>query len=337
MNRNAAVLAYCARIGADPLLVQGAGGNVSWKACDTLWIKASGTWLADAARRDIFVAVDLAQLQAQLTLGNFDLAPRLAQPSSLRPSIETLLHALMPQAVVVHVHAIEVLAHLVRRDADADLASALRGVPWTQVAYQKPGPELARAVQAALQVVPDAKVVLLKNHGVVIGGADTIEVDDILRGLIARLAVTPRSPVNVAPPEAPLTFNGADVYLPLADSLVHQLATDPVLYERLSSSWALYPDHLVFLGAQAHAFASIAALQTALQHCEQWPELVFVRGLGVFAQASFDHVKLAQLRCYHDVISRQTNEVLNRLEQNQIDELLNWDAEHYRMEQAKRP
>ena len=44
---------YCAHIGADPLLVQGAGGNVSWKEDGTLWIKASGKWLAGApARRE---------------------------------------------------------------------------------------------------------------------------------------------------------------------------------------------------------------------------------------------------------------------------------------------
>jgi rhamnose utilization protein RhaD (predicted bifunctional aldolase and dehydrogenase) len=36
------VKTYCSQIGADPLLVQGAGGNASWKEGDTLWIKASG-------------------------------------------------------------------------------------------------------------------------------------------------------------------------------------------------------------------------------------------------------------------------------------------------------
>jgi rhamnose utilization protein RhaD (predicted bifunctional aldolase and dehydrogenase) len=44
----ASVINYCSTIGRDPLLVQGAGGNVSWKEGNTLWIKASGTWLADA-------------------------------------------------------------------------------------------------------------------------------------------------------------------------------------------------------------------------------------------------------------------------------------------------
>jgi len=45
---------FCGRIGKDRLLVQGAGGNVSWKDGNTLWIKASGKWLAHAETEEIF-------------------------------------------------------------------------------------------------------------------------------------------------------------------------------------------------------------------------------------------------------------------------------------------
>ena len=106
----------CVGLATNPLLVQGAGGNVSWKEDDTLWIKASGTWLSDAADDDIFIPTNLVHLRAALTQGNFDVTPIVTSESSLRPSIETLLHALMPQRVVVHLHAIDVLSHLVRDD-----------------------------------------------------------------------------------------------------------------------------------------------------------------------------------------------------------------------------
>ena len=59
---HAAIVDFCARIGRDRLLVQGAGGNVSYKSNGALWIKASGTWLADAASQEIFVPVDAAHL-----------------------------------------------------------------------------------------------------------------------------------------------------------------------------------------------------------------------------------------------------------------------------------
>jgi len=49
-------------IGSDSLLVQAAGGNTSIKLSDTLWIKASGTWLMEASRKPIMVPVRLADL-----------------------------------------------------------------------------------------------------------------------------------------------------------------------------------------------------------------------------------------------------------------------------------
>ena len=48
-----------ARVGRDMTLVQGAGGNTSVKEGDVLWVKASGAWLSEADKRDIFVPVDL--------------------------------------------------------------------------------------------------------------------------------------------------------------------------------------------------------------------------------------------------------------------------------------
>jgi len=100
------VKVFCAQIGADPMLVQGAGGNVSWKDGDVLWVKASGTWLAHAESSDIFVPVKLAHLQDQLAKKNFSVSPKLYRASSLRPSIETLLHALLPHRVVAHLHPV---------------------------------------------------------------------------------------------------------------------------------------------------------------------------------------------------------------------------------------
>ncbi len=54
-----------AALGQDPLQVQGPGGNTSIKSGDIMWIKASGTDLADAEHEDIFVAVNRAKALAE--------------------------------------------------------------------------------------------------------------------------------------------------------------------------------------------------------------------------------------------------------------------------------
>ena len=57
--------ALSARLGSDPLQVQGPGGNTSIKDGDVMWIKASGTELANAETQDIFVAVDRNAAKAE--------------------------------------------------------------------------------------------------------------------------------------------------------------------------------------------------------------------------------------------------------------------------------
>lgn len=289
---------------------------MSWKDGDTLWIKASGTWLADAARKDVFVAVDLAHLRAAIAAGAMDVKPRTLDQGGLRPSIETLLHALMPQPVVVHLHAIELLAHLVRADFPLSIDSRLgERVRWVGAPYCKPGLALAQAVSAALARVPDAQVVLLQNHGVVIGADSAAQVDALLRAMLVRLAG--ESPPPLLPAVAtPVTHPG---YGLVDDPGIQQLALDPALFAHLAEHWALFPDHVVFLGPKAH-FAFGQA------------ELVFAAGQGVYARGPLSAAKLAQLRCYYDVLARHTDgTALATLNDHDVATLLDWDAEQYRM------
>lgn len=331
------IKAYCAKVGADPSLVQGAGGNVSWKDGNILWVKASGTWLADAEKKDIFVPVDLAHLLDALDAGDFSVTPKVLGKSSLRPSIETLLHALMPQQVVVHLHAIEALAYLVREKFQADFERLLDdSLSWAVVDYQKPGAGLAAEINAALLKSPKANVIFLRNHGVVIGGEDVEEVSRIVDQLTQSLKTTPADirPVPAmmsAPPE-----NMIGQYAPVADPDIHQLALNPDLFNRLSTDWALYPDHVVFLGPKAHTYRSWKDLNAQKSFFSDLPELVFIIGEGVFANRSFNKAKQVQLRCYLDVMTRQElHSRMKILSDAQIAELLNWDAEQYRINLAK--
>lgn len=329
------IVAYCAAIGADPLLVQGAGGNVSWKNGDTLWIKASGTWLAEAAQKDIFVPVDLNALRLELGAGKFSALPTVLGGSTLRPSIETLLHALMPQPVVVHLHAIEVLAHLVRVNWVDELRTLLGpDIRWATVPYKKPGAELAEEVSQALAGT-DASVVFLQSHGVVIGAERIDQVSAILSAMTAALRTAPLALAGDVLGAENVAV-GQVHYSCVTDETVRQLAFNPDLFAHLADSWALYPDHVVFLGAAAITFDSIATMVTTLAHETELPELVFVEQAGVFIKDGFSLAKQVQLRCYADVMVRQHQHGhLNSLTALQVGELLNWDAEQYRMRLSK--
>lgn len=329
--------AYCAKLGLNPLIVQGAGGNVSWKDGDTLWIKASGTWLAVADSEDIFLPVDLKSLRENLSREDYVTAPAVVGLQTLRPSIETFLHALMPQRVVVHLHAVDVLARLVRKNWRSEFEEVFNNeFRWAAVDYHRPGAELAQGVSRALTASAcEVSVLFMGNHGLVIGGENISDVDALLHTILKKFAPV-ADPVLSSPVSEAITGeHGQDAptgFLRLNDPLLHVLVTDETYFRRLQSDWALYPDHVVFLGPSAKVFLSMESFGHAISLNENIPELVFVRSNGIYVRGTFNTAKLAQLRCYYDVLARQDYFTeLQALSEKQIFDLLNWDAEKYRM------
>lgn len=324
------VVEFCVGIGKDPLLVQGAGGNVSWKDENKLWVKASGTSLSMARSTNIFVPVDMPLLLDEIESGSGQLNPRVTNDSELRPSIETVLHALMPHKIVVHLHAVNMLAYLVRADAEIILKSVLSGVNhWLLIEYVKPGPSLGRRVSEEIQRNPDIDVLLLKNHGIVVGGNTISEVEKRLSELDDAL----RCEEVMELQHHIVDDNDFGMgYQLIKDVGIQQLAQSDSLFSRLSSSWSIYPDHIVFLGPQPIIFSDIENASEVLNNLDEVPDLIFIKGVGVFSLPEFSQAKLEQLRCYYDVLIRvDMRQGLSTLSSEEIASLIDWDAEKYRL------
>jgi rhamnose utilization protein RhaD (predicted bifunctional aldolase and dehydrogenase) len=318
-----ALLAYAAGIGADRALVQGAGGNVSLKRDGVLWVKASGTWLADALRGDIMVPVRLAPMLAELdSPAAEDTARHVVterNPSGLRPSIETTMHGALPHPVVVHVHCVETLAWAARADAATALAPLLAGLRWVFVPYVRPGAPLTRAILA--RTAPDTDVIVLGNHGLVVGGADTAAAAALLAEVCRRL----RRPARPAPPPDPAAL--AEVaertgHVPVSDPLTHAIATDPATLA-VARRGSFYPDHVIFLGPGIAVWPAPPRGRPA--------PLLAVPGAGVLLAADASAGAVALAGCLGDVAARiDPAEELVALTPAQEAELLGWDAEKYR-------
>lgn len=327
---------YCASIARDRLLVQAAGGNVSWKSGNTLWIKASGTWLADAEKKEIFVPVDRQPINAALVHGNYAISPQARVGYSLRPSIETLLHALMPHQFVVHLHPVDAVAHLVRDNCEADLQVALSDAfdcDWELIDYYKPGADLAQAIHAKLLEKADLQVVLLKNHGVLLGAETLVEIDRLLQILSERLEIQPRllndSSANFCRLSSAALSNSN--YQISVDASLHCLAIDHFLFKRLTDSWSICPDHVVFLGESAACIQNLVNLNHDLRSFKSSPPFIFVKDQCVLEHCSVTPSQRAQLTFYRDVMLRQVvDQPVNSLNNTQVSSLLDWDSEKYR-------
>src|SRR5262245_8034205 len=251
MSEMSALKSFSARVGADPLLVQAAGGNTSLKQDGVMWIKASGTWLQHADGRDIFVPVAIAPLLEALERGDpacetcADFVRSDLNGLGLRPSIETTVHASLAQRVVVHVHCVATISLAVRTDAEAILAPLLKSFRWVFVPYRRPGLPLAREIRKRLK--PATDVLVLGNHGLVVGGETVAEAAERLDQVVQTLTRRAR-PMRVGPEPGLARLAQDSGYLPSPDPGIHSLALDPVSLT-VARKGTLYPDHIVFLGA----------------------------------------------------------------------------------------
>ncbi len=325
---------FSAQVGADPLLVQGAGGNTSIKADGVMWIKASGTLLADALAQDIFVPCDLSAMRAALghADGRADQTEAFSlRPGGLRPSIETSLHAVFPQAVVVHVHCVNTIALAIRSDAPDVLSDKLAGFDWAFVPYTKPGALLARAVAAVMG--PATDVLVLGNHGLIVAAETVAEAAVLLGRVVAALSV----PARKSPPDAQaLAVRVADGFAVLpADHPLHTVAMHPDLW-RAAEAGSLYPDHVLFCGVGAVVLAPhetpSQAVARQIATGSPKPPFLLVPGAGALLQTGASAGAIALTRCLGDVLSRVPQGVsMTYLTLAQNAELLDWDAEKYRL------
>ncbi|QBY00483.1 class II aldolase [Rhodophyticola sp. CCM32] len=314
---SAEFLNLSARCGQNPLRVQGPGGNTSAKSGDTMWIKASGTELADAEVKPIFVEVDLAAARAEATgAGDGSCKDTVIDPAiRLRPSIETTFHAILDWAVVVHTHSIATLTHMVGPTGLAAARQKLDGLPFASVPYRKPGLPLTREIIA--QITPETQIILLANHGLIVAGADVAGVAALMEEVETRLSMPPLA----APAPAPETAapEGYDWHPAAA-----RLAMDPRLTS-LSLAGSYYPDHVVFLGPALPQ--SPVATSPALM----------VPGQGIAVKHEATPAQRAMVQCLSDLLTRlppdwEPDPIGPEAEQS----LLNWDAEKYRQALAAR-
>lgn len=325
----ATLATFSRSIGTDPTLVQGAGGNASLKHDGLLWVKASGKQLAAAMDEKMFVALSLNGVLQRLGAGETDPAgPEIVghknAVSGLRPSIETTLHALLPHRIVAHAHCVNTISWAVRENGEKEIARLLDGLQWAWVPYRRPGLPLTGAVRDVMKSQPD--VLVLANHGVVVGAQDCEGALALMQEVRKRLQTAPKvaRAWDMASFEPEL---GSPYRLP-TESLCHDLATNPHNVE-LVRGGTLYPDHIVFLGSISTVvpLADLKDFEVSGSHVP-W---LLVPGMGVLVARDIRRGGEEMLACLSRVLNLiPEGSKIRYLTAAEVAEIDLWDAEKYR-------
>ncbi|WP_419943942.1 bifunctional aldolase/short-chain dehydrogenase [Candidatus Poriferisodalis sp.] len=181
-------------VGADPALVLHGGGNTSIKGSSTdawgepvptLWVKGSG-WDLATLEPPGFAPLRLEPVRRLADLDELSdtemvnqLRIHLLDASAPNPSVEAILHALLPQRAVLHSHADAVLALTNTADGDARVRD-LWGDRVVVVPYVMPGFDLARvcAAEWRAQAHDGTEAMVLLNHGIFTFGETTRQAYD---------------------------------------------------------------------------------------------------------------------------------------------------------------
>ena len=184
-GEDVALRTYTSRLlGADDRLVLHGGGNTSVKgtfvnrlgeSIDAIHVKASGHDLATIEPEGL-PGLDLGYLRRLRALATLDdeamaneLRTHLFDARSATPSVETLVHAFLPEKFVDHTHADAILALTNQAGSERVLRAAL-GDDVAILNYVRPGFQLARAVADAYDASPGRHGMVWIRHGLLTWG-----------------------------------------------------------------------------------------------------------------------------------------------------------------------
>ena len=320
---------FCATVGKNSSLSQGAGGNYSWKAEESFFIKASGMWLSDAKTKNIFVRVDKNRYLNDLRENNFDVDLMNYSQNGLKPSIETSMHALLPQKYVIHLHPVKVLAVLIQSNWKSIIQEKLKNtsITFNLIDYHKPGKELAEAINIARLQNPTANVYFLKNHGIIVADNEFESFKNLLSKTLTLFS--DGAPAILDGYSSELQMSDTPNYLNFKHPVISKLISKNIFQKTLEKNWRLYPDHLVFMGVHPIFISKFNPLDSEKK---DFPVIFFDVSNGCYIHENHTKAQLAQLKCYFDVLFNMNDySSIDSLTESDSFDLLSWDAEKYRL------
>jgi rhamnose utilization protein RhaD (predicted bifunctional aldolase and dehydrogenase)/NAD(P)-dependent dehydrogenase (short-subunit alcohol dehydrogenase family) len=292
---------YTSRLlGRDPDLVLHGGGNTSVKVRapnvfgedeELLYVKGSGWDLATIEEAG-FAPVRMSHLLRLVrldALSDVQMASELrlatTSPSAPAPSVEAILHAILPHKFVDHTHA-DALVAVTNTAEGEDRVRGIYGDRVVVVPYVMPGFELAKACASLYprQASPRTIGMVLMNHGVFSFGEDArvayermIELVSLAERYLADRGAWRASVAPAAPPDRPLRHELAalrrDVSAAAGAPVVLASHTDPraLAFARrddlatVSQQGPATPDHVIRTKRLPQVGRDVAAYREAYE------------------------------------------------------------------------
>ncbi|MDR1095636.1 MAG: class II aldolase/adducin family protein [Spirochaetaceae bacterium] len=365
--------------GGNPEYVIAGGGNTSWKDGGDLYVKGSGTALGEIGAEG-FVKMDRAAL-ARIWARRYpedadereaavlaDMMAARAAGEEKRPSVETLLHDILPFLYVVHTHPAVVNGVTCSLEGAAAVRRLFDGAGYASpvwIPVINPGYTLSAVVKKEMDGYikkhgRPAEIIFLQNHGIFVGVNSVAYIKELYRRVIDRIAAE----IGRKPDFSGSTGEfgpSAKLVAPLAEALsahypdglfirfdrnreIARLVRDWPSFAAVSSAFT--PDHIVYAGSDPLFIENAVSggevngkviTDAVSRHCAKMgrpPKIIAVEGVGVYSAGP--HKKAADLAfaLFEDAVTVAVyTEAFGGpcfMPQDKIDFINNWEVERYR-------
>ena len=338
--------------GENPDYVLGGGGNTSWKDSETLYVKGSGMALADATP-DSFVRMDrkaLAQIwekqypQASAERESAVLADMMAArkpgEDQKRPSVEALLHDLLPFSFVVHLHPALVNGLTCSQRGESAMTEIF-GTEAIWIPSINPGYVLSKAVKTAMDASHQRceystkhgtyreaegrgstgtapAIVFLQNHGVFVGNDSADGVKELYGEIMHKIGAWIQRK-----PDFSDEWRGVETAAPFGDIIktlselagtaicmrgneIASLVQSKASFAPVASAFT--PDHIVYAGSDPMFTEETIpegireAWKNHVQKIRVNPKIIAVQGMGIFGAAPTEKSAGLALDLFKDTI-----------------------------------
>lgn len=254
-------------LGQSEDLVLHGGGNTSYKTEETLYVKGSGWDLVDIEEPG-FSPVDLAVLKEMATRDQLsdsqmvkEQRAALRNPEAPNPSIEAILHAIIPFAFVDHTHA-DAIVTISNTPEGKETLRQIYGESVMLIDYVMPGFLLSKEIYARTQGIDWERLegIILLNHGLF-----TFD-DDAKRSYEKHIALVTKAEAYIAD----------NTVLPSRCDTKHEVTPDYIdaLTEGVSKLRGCEITSIVIDSAEACTLSILSNLEEILSHGELTPEHV---------------------------------------------------------------
>ncbi len=342
------------RYGSDASFVLLGGGNTSYKDGNVMYVKASGHALGTITAEG-FVRMDLSKMEKIWSKKYSsddeeredevlkDMMDCRLEGETARPSVEALLHALLPFPYVIHLHPALVNGLTCAVEGEKTVHTLFPESLWIELV--KPGFILANIVRERMEKQKNesgttSSMIFLQNHGIFVGGQSLEEIEEVYHSVMGKI----ESKLKRLPDFSELPVDGEkvsqinaalgsvtdeNILVAWNTEFAHFLENEKS-FEQIGSSFT--PDHIVYAGFKPLWVAKnedvLAAFASFEKENNVKPKVVCVQGTGVFSLGEkpmplfFDSVSVS---VYSESFGGP-----QFMDKPMIDFIRNWEVEKYR-------